>query len=149
MCGTTVVRCSAEGRRGRGTLLQHWPSSHGPPFFHNFALPSCRVLSARPTPPAAVSFLPAARCLQSPIRQVPPTFLSDRIPVISPDQSAALVGGMQQIGMLDAEGWLLGDPDTNKPASLVSEHPVAGQPAWHGACTAGRNAWDAGLHRVG
>lgn len=58
-------------------------------------------------------------CVQSPIRQVGPTFLSDRTPVISPEQSAALVGAMRGIGMVDADGWLLGDPDTNKPASLV------------------------------
>ncbi|KAL4437067.1 hypothetical protein ABPG75_004206 [Micractinium tetrahymenae] len=62
--------------------------------------------------------------IESPIRRVVPTFLSDRIPVISPEQSAALVAGMQEIGMVDADGWLLGDPDTNKPTSLNTSSPA-------------------------
>lgn len=83
-----------------------------------------RLLAPTPLAPPVV---------QSPIRRVGPTFLSDRIPVISPEQSAALVGAMQKIGMVDADGWLLGDPDTNKPVSLVSKALVCVcRPAWRG-----------------
>jgi hypothetical protein len=59
-------------------------------------------------------------CLQSPVRQVVPSYFSDRSPVISPRQSAAIVAGLQEIGMVDAEGWLLADPEQNKLAQTVS-----------------------------
>ncbi|KAL4424442.1 hypothetical protein ABPG77_006380 [Micractinium sp. CCAP 211/92] len=78
--------------------------------------------------PGAIDFLRShgvpSDFIESPIRRVGPTFLSDRIPVISPEQSAALVGAMQKIGMVDADGWLLGDPDTNKPVSLNTSSPA-------------------------
>lgn len=47
---------------------------------------------------------------QAPTRQVPPTFFSDRSPVIDPASSALIVGGLQQIGLLGADGWLVADP---------------------------------------
>ena len=44
------------------------------------------------------------------MRRVTPTYLSDRIPVITPDQSAAFAAGLQKIGLVDGEGWLLAEP---------------------------------------
>lgn len=65
-----------------------------------------------------------ADVIVSPIRQVTPTYFSDRSPVISPQQSAALVEGLQQIGMVDEKGQVTADPegyqdnpdDTSSPA---------------------------------
>ena len=48
--------------------------------------------------------------LQSPIRTIVPTFLSDRSPVISVTQSQHIVAGLQQIGLVDANGQLTADP---------------------------------------
>ncbi len=48
--------------------------------------------------------------MQSPRRTVGPTFFSDRSPVISPEQSTRIVAALKDIGMLDKQGQLQGDP---------------------------------------
>jgi hypothetical protein len=60
--------------------------------------------------------------VQSTARAVTPTYLSDRIPAITPFQSGLIAGAMRQIGMLDANGWLLGDPERNR---IVRQVPCA------------------------
>ena len=57
--------------------------------------------------------------LQSGPRPVVPTFFSDRIPAITQQQSRWIVEGMTYIGMLDADGWLLGDPERNRNVRKV------------------------------
>ncbi|EFN58062.1 hypothetical protein CHLNCDRAFT_142323 [Chlorella variabilis] len=56
----------------------------------------------------------------SPERIIRPSTLSDRIPVITPQQSVLIVQALQQVGLLDAEGWVVQDPkDYNRKGSKV------------------------------
>lgn len=58
--------------------------------------------------------------MQSPERIIRPSTLSDRIPVITPQQSVLIVQALQQVGLLDAEGWVVQDPkDYNRKGSKV------------------------------
>lgn len=58
---------------------------------------------------------PSPSALQSPRRAVGSSFLSDRSPVISPEQSTRIVTALQGIGLLDSGGQLQGNPhDYNK-----------------------------------
>ncbi|KAL4448029.1 hypothetical protein ABPG75_005248 [Micractinium tetrahymenae] len=51
----------------------------------------------------------------SPKRTVAPTYFSDRSPVISPEQSTRIVAALKDIGLVDREGQLQGNPhDYNK-----------------------------------
>jgi hypothetical protein len=45
---------------------------------------------------------------------VAPTYFSDRIPAITQQQSRWLAQGMTKIGLLDADSFILGDPERNK-----------------------------------
>jgi len=49
-------------------------------------------------------------CLQSPIRQITPTYFSDRAPTITQDQSRSIVAALQDIGLVDRSGWLTTNP---------------------------------------
>ncbi|KAL4853672.1 hypothetical protein ACK3TF_005391 [Chlorella vulgaris] len=78
--------------------------------------------------PQVVKFLedggvPAA-VVMSTARAVTPTYLSDRIPAITPFQSGLIAGAMRQIGMLDANGWLLGDPERNRIVRQNTSSPA-------------------------
>lgn len=53
---------------------------------------------------------PGLPTTQAPTRQVNATFFSDRSPVIDAASSALIVGGLQQIGLLGPDGWLVADP---------------------------------------
>lgn len=56
------------------------------------------------------------------MRQVGPTFFSDRSPVISREQSLRIVAGLRAIGMLDGEGHVTADPsveDVSRGRSLL------------------------------
>jgi hypothetical protein len=79
--------------------------------------PSKHIGLTGPSPQVSLCVL----CLQSPVRQLVPSYFSDRSPVISPRQSAAIVAGLQEIGMVDAKGWLLADPEENKLVQRVSK----------------------------
>ncbi|KAL4422484.1 hypothetical protein ABPG75_008681 [Micractinium tetrahymenae] len=46
----------------------------------------------------------------APSRPVNQSWFSDRSPVITPQQSSAIVAAMQQLGVLDSNGWLRDDP---------------------------------------
>ncbi|KAL4858389.1 hypothetical protein ACK3TF_001370 [Chlorella vulgaris] len=46
----------------------------------------------------------------SPERRFTPTGLSDRVPVVTPQQSAAIVSALQAVGILNASGWVVANP---------------------------------------
>jgi hypothetical protein len=75
--------------------------------------------------------------MQSPRRRVGPTFLSDRIPAITQLQSALIQEAMLGIGMLDEQGWLLGDPERNRIVRRVRT-----EFSWGG----GRGLWAICMH---
>lgn len=57
---------------------------------------------------------------QAPARRVTPTFFSEGSPLITPQESAALVAALHDVGLLDNAGWLTADPKQfdNKCAGL-------------------------------
>ncbi|PSC72221.1 Histone H2A [Micractinium conductrix] len=64
--------------------------------------------------------------VEVPSRPINERWFSDRAPTISPEQSSAIVQALQELGVLDKEGWLADDPraglkNTSSPLCLWNE----------------------------
>lgn len=70
-----------------------------------------------PTPLQPTPTLPLTRVPQAPSRPVNQSWFSDRSPIITPQQSSAIVAALQQLGVLDSSGWLRDDPRQGLKAS--------------------------------
>ena len=66
--------------------------------------------------------------LQSPIRQVTPTFFSDRSPAISQWQSRRIVAGLKRIGLVDRAGWVTADNQREDVSGRKGCEPGASLP---------------------
>ena len=69
--------------------------------------PVCRPTAAFPSLP------------QVPSRPINERWFSDRAPTISPEQSSAIVQALQELGVLDKEGWLADDPRAGLKVGLA------------------------------
>lgn len=98
-----------------------------------------RHATVGPCPPApwkAQAQRPRQRCnyepappppLQAPSRPVNQSWFSGRSLVITPQQSSAIVAALQQLGVLDANGWLRDDPRQGLKASRSISQAVQQQ----------------------
>lgn len=75
----------------------------------------------------ATMSLPPPPPLQAPSRPVNQSWFSGRSLVITPQQSSAIVAALQQLGVLDANGWLRDDPRQGLKASRSISQAVQQQ----------------------